>query len=113
MGPTADALREAARSAWTRDAAEVEPKRADAAWCGALANLLWYIRPLCDDPDYATDPLAGEPGFVPLSKAFHGFANQLGLNLAEEAFAHHFLLSVISGSLQGERDVLSTEVLNR
>ena len=94
MGSTADALRRSARSAWVVDAAEAEPKRSDAAWCGALANLVWYIRPLCDDPDYRIDPLAGDSCFVPLFKAFHGFANQLGLNLIEEAFACHLLLSV-------------------
>jgi hypothetical protein len=94
MGPAVDALRRSVRSAWALDAAEVEPKRSDAAWCGALANLVWYIRPLGDDPDYRIDPLAEDSCFVPLFKAFHGLANQLGLNLIEEAFAHHLLLSV-------------------
>ena len=95
FAPAASALRQAALSAWTPDAAEAEPRRVDAAWCGALANLLWYIRPLCDDPDYHIDPLAEDPAFVPVFKAFHGFANQLGLKPVEEAFAYHFLWSVI------------------
>lgn len=98
MGPASGALRQAVRSAWTHDTAEVEPRRPDAAWCAALANLVWYIRPLCDDPDYAIDPWAGDPCFVPVFKAFHGCANQLGLNLTEEAFAHHFLWSVSAPS---------------
>lgn len=94
MGPAAGALRQSTRSAWMLAAAEVEPRRVDAAWCSALANLLWYISPLCDDPDYALDPAAEHPSFVPLFNVFHGFANQLGLSPAEEAFAHHLLLSV-------------------
>jgi hypothetical protein len=99
MGSAADALRQTVRSAWTRPI-EAEPEGVDAAWCRALANLVWYIRPLCEDPDYRIDPLAEDPCFVPVFKAFHGFANQLGLNLVEEAFAHHFLWSVTAATVQ-------------
>lgn len=105
FGPAAGTLRRTALSVW--DSIEAEPKRADAPWCGALANLLWYIRPLCDDPDYAIDPWAGDPSFVPVFKAFHGFANQLGLKPIEEAFVHHFLLAVTAPSpdpVERERD---------
>lgn len=100
MGAAADALRQSASSAWMLDAAEVEPKRTDAAWCNALANLIWYIRPLCDDPDYAIDPAAEDPCFLPLFNAFHGFANQLGLDAAEEAFALHVLLSSVGATVR-------------
>jgi hypothetical protein len=90
MSASAGPLRQAVRSAWT----PAEPTEWNDAWCRALANFVWYVRPLCDDPDYRIDSLAGDPCFVPVFKAFHGFANQLGLNLVEEAFAHHFLGSV-------------------
>jgi hypothetical protein len=94
MGPAAEVLRLAASSVWAQDSTETELEGAVAAWCRSLAHLLWYIRPLCEDPDYRIDPLAEEPSFVPVFKACHGLANQLGLNPVEEAFAHHFLWAV-------------------
>ena len=96
MGPAASALRRATRSEWLRDPAKAEP-RVDAAWRRTLANLLWYVRPLCDDPDRRVDPPAADACFVPLFKVFHGLANQLGLSLVEEAYAHHLLWSVTDG----------------
>jgi hypothetical protein len=94
MGPSADTLRRAARAEWARSWTAMEPEGEDAAWRRSLADLLGYISPLCADPDYHIDPFAGDPCFAPVFKVFHGLANQLGLNLIEEAFAHHLLRSV-------------------
>ncbi|HYU35955.1 MAG TPA: hypothetical protein VEW48_27670 [Thermoanaerobaculia bacterium] len=90
-GPTVDALRRTARSEWMRASTGEESA---GAWPRSIANLIWYIRPLCEDPDYHVDPSADDPCFVPVFKVFHGLANQLGLNFLEEAFAHHLLASV-------------------
>lgn len=65
----------------------------DAAWRSSLAEFLRYVRPFCEDPDYQLDPFAVDAAFSPIFKVFHGLANQLGLNLADEAFAHHILLA--------------------
>ncbi|HET9210705.1 MAG TPA: lantibiotic dehydratase C-terminal domain-containing protein [Thermoanaerobaculia bacterium] len=62
------------------------------AWRWALADLLEYISPLCQEADYRLDPFASDPIFAPIFKVFHGFSNQLGLKQADEALAHHLLL---------------------
>jgi hypothetical protein len=106
MGSGLTVIGDAARASWVADSAVVAEGAGDASgatgyggaatpdlvWRRSLANLLAYIRPFCADPDYQLDPFASDPAFAPLFKVFHGLGNQLGLNLAEEAFAHHILL---------------------
>lgn len=66
-------------------------------WRTSLSDLLDYISPFANDPDYRLDPFAPDPVFAPLFKAFHGLGNQLGLPVADEAFAHHLLLRATTG----------------
>jgi hypothetical protein len=86
MGPTLDQLRRIVATEATGD------EGVDTSWRGALRNLLEYITPLGLDPRYHVDAYASEPNFVPLFKVFHGLANQLGLKMLDEAFAHQLLL---------------------
>jgi hypothetical protein len=53
-----------------------------------------YIAQFRDDPAYCLDPFATDASFAPLFKMFHGFSNQLGNNIANEALVHHILLRV-------------------
>jgi hypothetical protein len=71
-----------------------DPDDPDTVWRRSLAGLLAYVSPLCRDPGYHLDPFADDPVFAPVFKVFHGFANQLGLKRADEAFAHHLLLHI-------------------
>jgi hypothetical protein len=70
-----------------------------AAWQRSLADLLAYLRPLCADPAYSTDPFAEDPVFAPVFKVFHGAANQLGMDLFQEGFTHHLLRAVTTDDL--------------
>jgi hypothetical protein len=99
MAPAVTSLRQAALAQW-RQGGETRTGAAgaDAAWRRSLADLLEYIRPFCSDPDYQLDPFATDPAFSPIFKVFHGLANQLGLNLVDEGFAHHFLLAAATGT---------------
>jgi hypothetical protein len=78
-----------ATAAWTGTppaAAGAEP------WPQALADLMDYLARFRDDPEYRLDPFAEDAVFSPLFKVFHGLANQLGLRMLDEAYAHHLLL---------------------
>jgi hypothetical protein len=66
--------------------------RDTSAWRRALCELIRYIAPLCSDSRCPLDPYATDPVFPALFKVFHGSANQLGLNMLDEALAHHLLL---------------------
>jgi hypothetical protein len=93
MDATIETLRRSAAVEWLDGDT---PQRAlpaqEEAWRRALAALRDYVTPLCADPDYHLDPFAVDPVFSPIFKVFHGLGNQLGLNLADEGFAHHILL---------------------
>lgn len=88
MGDSFIALRKMAARQWRGG------EEADAGWRRSLTALHEYISPLCRAPEYRLDPFASDPTFAPVFKAFHGFANQLGLPHADEAFAHHILLRI-------------------
>lgn len=64
------------------------------SWRSSLEALIKYIAPLSSDPAYSVDPYASDSIFPPLFKVFHGFANQLGLKMPDEAFAHHLLFRI-------------------
>jgi hypothetical protein len=68
----------------------------DAAWRAAMGELAGYVGRFRDDPSYQLDPFATDVVFLPLFKAFHGLANQLGLNMLNEALAHHLLLRQVA-----------------
>ena len=88
-------LQKVADTAWSGGAtATLDRGGPEELWPQALADLLAYVSPLCQDPTYRLDPFASDPAFAPLFKAFHGFANQLGLRREDEAFLHHALLRI-------------------
>lgn len=72
------------------------PQEAEGAWEKGLRELWSWLAELCRDPAYAAiDPYAERPAQLPLFKVVHGTANALGLNLLEEALAHHLLLCAL------------------
>lgn len=75
------------------------------AWRCALADLADYVAPLCAEAAYDVDPFADLAVFPPLFKALHGFANQVGLNPLNEAFAHHLLAAVTAADEVRDRPV--------
>jgi hypothetical protein len=96
MAGSVSSLRQVALVQWTGGEQAVADGPG-AGWRRSLSDLLQYIRPFCSDPDYQLDPFATDPAFSPVFKVFHGLANQLGLNLADEGFAHHLLLAATAG----------------
>jgi hypothetical protein len=72
------------------------PRRGEGleAWRESLRELVEYVSPLLGDPAYHVDPFADRAVFSVLFKAFHGVANQIGLDAYNEAFLHHSLLDV-------------------
>lgn len=89
MGSSLDAVRHTAAGQWSAGGGSLEP---DSGWREALRDLLHYVTGLCSDSAYHVDPFAPDPVFTPFFKVFHGFANQLGLNMFDEALAYHVLL---------------------
>lgn len=72
---------------------EEEPKGSGKqAWRSRLSDLRGYVEPLAAQPGYRLDPFATNPAFTPYFKVLHGLANQIGLNIMNEAFTHHLLL---------------------
>jgi hypothetical protein len=100
LGDYRETLRKAAHKEWQGEGGARE--ELFTAWQGALADLLRYVEPCRDDPAYHVDPFASDPVFVPVFKVFHGLGNQLGLNMLDEAFAHHLLLRATSPAEAGE-----------
>jgi hypothetical protein len=61
------------------------------AWGWALNDLCSHITPQCRALDQRLDPFAELPTFPLFFKAFHGFANQVGLDHLNEASVYHSL----------------------
>lgn len=74
-------------------------------WRDALRALSGHVSPLLGDPSYHVDPFADHPAFPVFFKIFHGMANQVGLDAANEAFLYHTLVKVT-----GEADLLQRPV---
>lgn len=90
MGSLVDTWRSVALDAWTgepRDSLD----GSDGPWWRALRDLQDFLDPFRGRPEYQLDPFATDVVFSPVFKVFHGTANQLGLNMLNEAFAHHLL----------------------
>jgi hypothetical protein len=68
----------------------------DGGWWQALRDLQDYLDPFRGNPDYQLDPFATDTVFSPVFKVFHGSANQIGLNMLNEAFAHHLLWKAVT-----------------
>jgi hypothetical protein len=76
-------------------------------WQLALAELRAYVEQAAGEPRRHIDPFAEDRRFPPFFKAFHVFANQLGLNPLNEAFAHHLLLrAAVDGLDAPQRQVV-------
>jgi hypothetical protein len=88
MAGAVEQLRGAVDGAWT----DGVPATAPGGFPAELRALHAYLERFRGDRAYDVDPFAPDPAFPPLFKAFHGFANQLGLHPLEEAFAHHLCL---------------------
>jgi hypothetical protein len=89
LGSFSASLREVAEEEW--DGADDEE---DSTWGSSLSDLFGYVSQFRENPEYQLDPFSEGPGFPTIFKVFHGLANQLGLSLIDEAFAHHLLLGI-------------------
>jgi hypothetical protein len=95
MGEALATLRGLALDAWSgkqRDSLD----GTDAGWWRALRDLQGYLDRFRGDADYQLDPFATDVVFSPVFKVFHGSANQLGLNMLNEAFSHHLLWRAVT-----------------
>jgi hypothetical protein len=105
MGDSFHRLESLAREQWEQGPRDAQSDRPEARWCRSLVRLQRHISPLCQDPDFHLDPFSLDPTFPPLFKTIHGFANHLGIALADEAFAHHILLVANDPEAEGARRV--------
>ncbi len=96
MGDTLATLRTMAFDAWS-DEPRDSLDGSDGLWWQALRDFQDYLDRFRGNPDYQLDPFATDIVFSPVFKVFHGCANQLGLNMLNEAFAHHLLLKAVAG----------------
>lgn len=88
-------LRSMALEAWSGEPRD-SLNGSDAGWWRALRDLQDYLDQFRGNPDYQLDPFATDTVFSPVFKVFHGSANQIGLNMLNEAFAHHLLLKAVT-----------------
>lgn len=107
MGSSLHLLQKSIQAAWSswNEGRETPSRPNDlvASWQRALAELLEHIAPVRSDSAYCVDPFAGDVAFAPIFKVLHGFANQLGLDIANEALIYHTLLRAASPRLALER----------
>lgn len=61
-------------------------------WDHAIASLAAHVSAYRGVEGYDVDPFVSDPVFPAVFKAFHGLANQLGVDMRNEAFVHHLLL---------------------
>lgn len=98
MGGALETLRAMALDAW--EVRSGEPRDSldgtDGAWWRALRDFQDYLDRFRGDPAYQLDPFAADMVFSPVFKVFHSGANQLGLNMLNEAFAHHLLWKAVT-----------------
>jgi Lantibiotic biosynthesis dehydratase C-term len=105
LGGQAKQLATQARIVWQE--AYLPPwGRSFEAWGRSLRDLAEYADPLCRDLQHDIDPFAESPLFPALFKAFHGLANQVGLDAFNEAFAYHLLISLTASDDLRQRPVL-------
>jgi len=95
LGSALDSLRTMALETWSADPGG-EPEGAEGGWWRAVRDLQGYLDRFRGQPEYQLDPYATDVVFPPVFKVFHGSANQLGLNMLNEALAHHLLLKAVT-----------------
>lgn len=77
----------------------VEPAASDAQseYREAVRHYFDYVSTFRGNPDYALDPYADDPVFLPVFKVLHNLANTVGLGIRHEAFAYHLLTLASAG----------------
>lgn len=93
MGGVVDEARRAL-AGWDEAISPAEGVHAE--WRESVAALFAYAARFRGDGSYVSDPFTDDPAFPPAFKVFHGLANQLGVDMLNEALIHHVLLSVLS-----------------
>ncbi|HEU4558182.1 MAG TPA: hypothetical protein VFS20_10045, partial [Longimicrobium sp.] len=83
MGAAMEQLRRDAAEEGVAEAGEYE---------SAVASLAAYVSTFRGVEGYDVDPFSADPVFPAVFKALHGLANQLGVDMRNEAFVHHLLL---------------------
>lgn len=99
MQPVVDQVR--ANLARGRD--ELPPDDARVAcledgWRAALREFFAFVAPFRGRAEYVADPFSEDPVFPALFKVLHGLANQLGVDMRNEALLHHVLLNALATS---------------
>jgi hypothetical protein len=92
MRPTVEQLARVSAAQWAPAALLSAGDTAEERWRLAVASLAAYAGPFRHDPAFRPDPFTDDGAFPLVFKSFHGIANQVGLDLLNEAFIHHLLL---------------------
>jgi hypothetical protein len=71
-----------------------------ARWPAAVAALAAYTGSFAGHPEYQVHPFTSNVTFPPAFKMFHGLANQLGMQWADEAFVHNLLHGAVDAALR-------------
>lgn len=96
MQPVVDeAFRAACR--WDDPALAAAGTPAETRWRAALAELFGWLSTYTELPDCAADPYTDTPAFSGPFKALNGTANQLGVDMLNEALVYHIVLRALTG----------------
>lgn len=99
MEPVVDQVR--ANLARGRDGLPPDNARAaclEDGWRAALGEFFTFVAPFRGRAEYVADPFSEDPVFPALFKVLHGLANQLGVDMLNEALLHHVLLYALATS---------------
>lgn len=88
---------QAERALWQWDEGLAPATGLEQAWRESVAALSAYAGQFRGDERYVADPFSDDPAFPAVFKVFHGFANQLGVDMLNEAMIQHVLLRVLAG----------------
>jgi hypothetical protein len=91
-----DRLRHVATARWGAPGGAVSSAGIEGAWSEAVAELCAHCAAMRGRIPEPLDPFGADPVFPPLFKALHGVANQVGLDMLNEAFVHHLMLRVVA-----------------
>lgn len=101
MAAAVEQVRGVATAGWSAEAADGGDAPQDRLR-DAVAELCAYLAPRRHDPASIGDPFAAEAAFPGVFKTLHGAANQLGLNMPNEAFLYHLLLAAVADGAVAE-----------
>lgn len=80
------------------DAAEPTSDGAQAEYRQVVRRYFDYVATFRGNPDYALDPYAEDPVFLPVFKVLHNLANAIGLGIRNEALSYHLLAVASEGA---------------